>query len=140
MNWGGPASTCMELPRFRGRVTSSPIVQLSRICMKTDLQIQGVLILIAFQGKSLPPATPASALPCFNETFPSNAIIGCMLKKSCSGTQNPGWMWGMVLGKITRGGKAPVEQAVERQRTVSAGGTLEGLGEAETNKRAGQSV
>lgn len=88
----------MELPRYRGRFTSRPIFQPSRICIKTEVKIQGVMVLIAFQGKPVQLATLASAFPYFNKRFASRAIIGCTLKKSCSGTQNPG-MVGHGSGK-----------------------------------------
>lgn len=90
------------------------------------------MVLNAFQGKSLQLATVTSAFPYFNKTCASSAIIGCTLKKICSGTQNPGWMWEnrMVLGKIRRGGKAPVEQVAERLRTVRAGGAWNSIGES----------
>lgn len=104
----------------------------SRICIKTELKIQSVMVLNAFQGKSLQLATVTSAFPYFNKRRASSAIIGCTLKKIWSGTQNPGWMLEnrMVLGKTRRVGKAPVEQVAERLRTVRAGGAWNSVGES----------
>lgn len=76
------------------------------------------MVLTAFQGRCLPLATLASAFPQFPKRLASDRIMECMLKKSCSGAQNPGWRRSMVLGGIRKEEKSQVEQVGERPRAL----------------------